>query len=196
VKGYLLLALLSATCAAQADDLKMIAVHFPQNNRTPSTIQFFCTQRYDRAECLKDATVLRQAILPYPVQLLSKWSFVLVPADEWKALVRSQGGDPVSPACSILEQRATLLDSSLFVGSAARNKELLQRFDMIGPALVNLAITHEMGHALCQEKNECRADNYGKELREGKIPVCGTVNKPASAVKSMTPAAVSTSTPQ
>ena len=69
----------------------------------------------------------------YPVQLLGTWSFVLVPADDWKALVRGQGGDAVSPAFSMLDQRMTLLDSSLFVGSASRNKELLERFNMIGP---------------------------------------------------------------
>ena len=37
---------------------------------------------------------------------------------------------------------------------------------------MNLAITHEMGHGICQEKDERRADDYGKELREGKVPDC------------------------
>ena len=40
----------------------------------------------------------------------------------------------------------------------------------MGPALVELAITHEMGHGLCQEKDERRADDYGKELRAGYVP--------------------------
>ena len=90
----------------------------------------------------------------------------------WKGLVRSQGGDPVSPAFSMLEQRVTLMDGGLFTGSASRNKELLERFGMTGPNLLNLAITHEMGHAICQEKDERRADDYGRELRDGKIPDC------------------------
>jgi hypothetical protein len=170
----LLLAVLFAACAAQTQTQtwKMMTVRFPPNGLTPDTLQFSCRQVYDRTECVKDATALRQAMAAYPVQPLEQWSFVLVPADDWKTMVRSQGGDPVSPAFSILDQRATLLDSSLFVGSATRNKELLDRFGMIGPALLDLAITHEMGHALCQEKNERRADDYGKELREGKIPGC------------------------
>ena len=151
----------------------MISVRFPANGSTPNSVQFLCSQKYDRTECVKDAAALRQAMAPYPVQLLEQWSFVLVPADDWKALVRSQGGDPVSPAFSMLEQRATLMDSSLFVGSATRNKELLERFGMIGAALVDLAITHEIGHGICQEKNERRADDYGKELRAGKTPDCG-----------------------
>ena len=101
-------------------------------------------------------------------QLLGAWSFVLIPADDWKALVRGQGGDPVSPAFSLLDQRMTLLDSSLFVAAAGRNKELLVRFGVVGPALVDLAVTHEMGHGICHEKNERRADDYGRALRQGK----------------------------
>jgi hypothetical protein len=115
---------------------------------------------------------------------------VLVPSDDWKSLVRGQGGDPVSPAFSMLEQRVTLLDASLFVASANRNKELLQRFSVIGPALVDLAVTHEMGHGICQEKDERRADDYGKELRDGKTPDCSKTPgwKPANGVVSVSSA--------
>jgi hypothetical protein len=105
--------------------------------------------------------------------LLGSWSFVLVPPDDWKALVRGHGGEPMSPAFSMLDLRVTLLDASLFAGTAGRNKELLQRFGMMEPDLLNLAITHEMRHALCSEKDERRADDYGKELREGEVPDCG-----------------------
>lgn len=173
MKTNVLIAVLFAACAAQTQNLKMIAVRFPANGSTPTTIQFLCTQTYDRTQCVKDATALRRAMSPYPTQILGTWSFVVVPADDWKALVRGQSGDPVSPAFSMLDQRVTLLDSSLFVASASRNKELLQRFDRIGLALLDLAVTHEIGHAICQEKNERRADDYGKELRDGKVPDCG-----------------------
>jgi hypothetical protein len=188
-KGVLLVVLLAA-CAAQTQNLKMIAVHFPVNSSTPSTIQFLCSQKYDKTECVKDATALRQAIVPYPLQLLGAWSFVLVPADDWKTLVRGQGGDPVSPAFSILDQRVTLLDASLFSGSASRNKELMQRFSLMGPPLVELALTHEMGHSICQEKDERRADNYGKDVREGKVPDCSKTPgwKPTGGVVSVSSA--------
>jgi len=43
---------------------------------------------------------------------------------------------------------------------------------MIGPTLVILAITHEMGHSICQDRDERRADDYGKELRDGRLPDC------------------------
>jgi hypothetical protein len=172
MKKSVLIAILFAACAAETQNLKMIAVRFPANGSTPNTIQFLCSQKYDRTVCVKDATALRQAMMSYPVQLLGQWSFVLVPADDWKPLVRGQGGDPVSPAFSMLEQRVTLLDASLFAGTAGRDKELMERFSAMGPALVDLAITHEMGHAICHEKRERQADDYGKELRDGKVPDC------------------------
>jgi hypothetical protein len=65
----------------------------------------------------------------------------------------------------------------LFSGAATRNKELSDHFGKIGPALLDLAITHEMGHGICQEENERCADDYGKELREGKTPGCGTAQR-------------------
>ena len=172
MKTSVLIAVLFAACAAQTRNLKMIAVRFSANGSTPNSIQFLCAQKYDRAKCVKDATALRQAIAPYALQLVGAWSFVLVPAEDWKALLRGQGGDPVSPAFTMLDQRVTLLDESLFVASATRNKELVQRFGVMGPALVDLAITHEMGHGICQEKRERDADNHGKEMRAGKVPSC------------------------
>ena len=172
MKTSLLIAVLFAASAAQTQTLKMISVHFPANGQTPNAIQFLCSQTYNRAECVKDATALRQAILAYPTRLLGTWTFVLVPADDWKTLVRGQGGDSVSPALSMLDQRLTLLDGSLFVASASRNKELLQRFGKLGAALVDLAVTHEMGHGICQETDERRADDYGNELRGGMTPDC------------------------
>ena len=85
----------------------------------------------------------------------------------------------------------TLLDSSLFSASAPRNKELLERFGLIGAALIDLAVTHEMGHGICQDNDERRADDYGHELRNGKIPDCNRTpgRKPSSLAKSVAVAA-------
>jgi hypothetical protein len=32
--------------------------------------------------------------------------------------------------------------------------------------LLTLAVTHELGHSLCNERNERKADAYGQMLRE------------------------------
>jgi len=66
------------------------------------------------------------------------------------------------------------MDRSLFARSANREPELEKWPGRpAGPALVDIGATHELGQALCQEKNERLANEYGKELREGKIPHCG-----------------------
>jgi hypothetical protein len=126
VKSSVLIAVLVAACAAQTQTLKIVSIHPDGTVPIHKGIQFFCTQNYDRQSCLQDATALRQALAPYPLEQLGSWSFVLVPADDWKALVRSLGGDPVSPAFSVLERRTTVMDRSLFSASASRSKELLQ----------------------------------------------------------------------
>ena len=116
-------------------------------------------------------------------------AFFCAGMDDWKALVRSQGGDPVSPAFSLLDQRVTLLDGSLFLASAVRNQELMQRFGPTGQSLLDLAVTHEMGHGICQDKDERRADDDGYELRDGKIPDCSKTpgRKQSSLATSIAP---------
>jgi hypothetical protein len=172
VKTNVLIAVLFAACAAQTQTLKIITVHPDGTVPVPKGIQFLCTQNYDQQSCLHDASVLRQALAPYPLEQLGSWSFVLVPADDWKNLVRSLGGDPVSPAFSPIDQHTTVMDQSLFSGSANRTKDFLRVYRLSGQPLLDLAVTHEMGHGICQEKDERRADEYGRQLRGGKTPDC------------------------
>ena len=51
--------------------------------------------------------------------------------------------------------------------------ELLLMFGVIGDALLDLAVTHELGHAICHDQDERRADDYGRGLREKKPVACG-----------------------
>lgn len=127
MKLVVLVVVLFAACVAQTQNLKFSSVSFAPDGLTPATIHFFCSQDYDKAECLKDVAALR----------------------------------------------ATVLDHSLFSASVDRRVELMKWSGLpSAPALVDLAITHEMGHAICREKNERKADDYGRELREGKVPDC------------------------
>lgn len=169
--SLLMVVLLAAT--SHAEDPKFYRVAVTGDIPIPATIHFFCSQGYDPEECLRDTTALRKALAPYPLQLLGEWSFYLVLTPNWKSLALSHGGPAVSPAFSLLLGRATVMDRSLFSGSADRNVELEKWSGMpVGPAFVDFAITHELGHAICQEKNERLANEYGKELRQGKIPRC------------------------
>jgi hypothetical protein len=197
MKTSFLIAVLLAASAAQTQNLRIVPVQLYTTVPMPKTIQFLCTLDYNHQQCVENAKTLRQALAPYPLARLGAWSFVLVPADDWKALVRGQGGDPVSPAFSILEQRVTILDRSLFVATASRNKELLQRFGMIAAALLDLAVTHEMGHGICQDKDERRADDYGKELRDGRVLDCSkTPGRKLTNVTKIVAVAAPTGTPQ
>ena len=130
MKSKLLIAVLFTASAAQTQTqtLKVVPVHLDESVAAPKTIQFFCSQDYNRRGCLKDAITLRQVLVAYPLRQLGEWSFVLVANDDWRTLVRSMGGIPESPAFSAIDQRLTLLDRSLFYPSPARSAELLQMF--------------------------------------------------------------------
>jgi len=39
-------------------------------------------------------------------------------------------------------------------------------------ALLALAVKHELGHGICQERDKLRADDYGRELRETRSVDC------------------------
>ena len=172
MKLSLLIAILSAACAAQTQTLRVVPVHLDATVSIPKTIQFFCTQNYDRHACVNDSLALRHALASYPLERLGTWSFVLVPADDWSSIVGGLRGNPVSPAFSIIEQGTTVIEGSLFSATPSRNKELLLMFGVIGNVLLDLAVTHELGHAICQDQDERRADDYGRGLREKKPVNC------------------------
>ena len=172
MKSSLLIAILSAACAAQTETLSVVPVHLDATVSIPKAIQFFCTKDYDRQDCLKDSIALRHALAPYPLNRLGAWSFVLAPSYGWKNLVHSLGGNPKSPAFSIIEQHTTVLERSLFSATPSRSKDLLLAFGVIGSSLLDLAVTHELGHGICQEMDERRADDHRRELRQTKTVDC------------------------
>jgi hypothetical protein len=173
MKPSLLIAVLFAACAAQTQTLRVVAVHLEGTGQTTKTVQFFCTQDYNRGECLQHALELRRALLTYPLERLGVWSFVLVPSYKWKDLVRALGGYTYSPAFTIFDQRTTVMESSLFSATATRSAEFLHVFGVTGEALLKLAVRHELGHSVCHDQHERKADDYGRALREGNIPDCG-----------------------
>src|SRR6185312_12575130 len=94
MKPSLLIAVLFAACAAQTQTLRVVAVHLEGTDHTTKTVQFFCTQDYNRGECLQHALELRRELMTYPVERLGKWSFALVPSYKWKDLVRASADIP------------------------------------------------------------------------------------------------------
>ena len=69
------------------------------------------------------------------------------------------------------------MESSLFSATATRSAEFLHVFGVTGEALLKLAVSHELGHSVCHDQDERKADDYGRALREGNIPDCGRTPK-------------------
>jgi hypothetical protein len=139
---------------------------------------------------------LRKALAPYPLELLGEWSFYLVLAPEWKPIALSDGGPAVSPAFTLLLGHSTVMDRSLWCGSADRTIQLEKWSGMpAGPAFVDFALTHELGHGICQVKNERLANELWKatagredpalqELRGAGFRAGAEINQPVRTAKS------------
>jgi len=157
---------------SHAQSLRVLPAKVHDNVQISKQVEFYCTRNYPRADCEKDVLTLRRELATYQLNQLGPWVIVLVQRDIWKGLVRSLGGYGVSPAFTILERQTTIFDQALFSAFATRRVELLQMFDKSGDALLRLAVSHELGHVLCGEPGERRADDYGHDLRDGKSLTC------------------------
>ena len=177
MKPSLLIAVLFAACAAQTQTLRVVPVHLEGAGQTIKSVQFFCTPDYNRDECRQHALELQRVLMTYPLERLGMWSFALVPSYKWKDLVRTLGGSTASPAFTVFDLRTTVMESSLFSATATRSLEFLNLFGASGEALLELAVNHELGHCICRDHNERKADDYGHQLREGKMPDCGRTPK-------------------
>ena len=145
---------------------------------TWGTQTFLCENGFPVADCKSDFAILRSHLQAYPTAQLGGWTWVLVQSNHWRDLGRNLGLDPASPAYTAIENRLTLIDESMLVQrDANRNAELIRKFDLPLSKLIDLAVTHEMGHALCGFKDEYKADAVGKRLREGELPYCSVPGK-------------------
>lgn len=160
---------LSVTMPCWPQSLK-VAPAPVRNGSLPAQIRIYCANNYTAEKCAAHAGMLADELSKYPVSQLKQWSFAVVPADQWKQLVVTMKGNPDSPAFTVLENRTTLFESALFEPVASRTAVLFKAFSAQGPELLDLAVTHELGHALCKDRNERHADETGRLLR-AKVPV-------------------------
>jgi len=117
--------------------------------------------------------VLRKAVANYPVAQLGNWTWILVRSEDWKAILLPRGLDPDSPAFTFCPKRETFIEEALVTKVPARGRELLLKWNMGMRDLLDFAITYELGHALCNDKDESNANRVGQLLRGGKAPTCG-----------------------
>jgi hypothetical protein len=138
----------------------------------PARQHFVCNTGYSVQECHEQMAVLRLLLDNYRAGRLGDWTWILIKSDDWKALQRPHRMDPDSPAFTVLDRRETFFDEALVSPVSTRRIELIRQWSMGMDDLLKLAVTHELGHALCNEKNEKQADAYGEELRKGITPNC------------------------
>ena len=170
--GVALTVLAMPALRAQTGRLSIVPVQMRTNSDFPKAIQFFCAKNYEGERCKRDALALQKELARYPVERLGPWVFVLVPSGDWKELVGGKVSDPKSPAITTLENRTTIFEGALFLPSGSRSLELVRRLNVPLDAMLQLAVSHELGHALCHEKNEHRASANGYSLRQGRLPDC------------------------
>jgi hypothetical protein len=143
-----------------------------------SSQEFRCHTGYSRAQCQNDIVELKKVLAHYPIEGLGHWTWVLVRSRDWKPISQMLRLNPDNPAFTALEPRETFLEEALFVHDPLRTAELMEEWQRSMPKLLELAVTHELGHAFCEEPNEAAADHFGEELRKGQLVRCRVSTEP------------------
>jgi hypothetical protein len=160
---------------AQTTSIKILPIELPNRPASLShAISFSCTTDYDPSQCLTSAALLAKVLERYPTERMGQWTFVLAGSARWRQTVKELGGDTESPAFSELIARVTVLKDELFETADSRQAMVARRFGLPPGSILDYAVTHEMGHAICGEYQENLADKYGLDLRRGIAPTCAT----------------------
>jgi len=134
--------------------------------------KFVCNTGYSQTKCDEQVVILRKALANYPVAQLGNWTWILVRSEDWKAILHSRSLDPDSPAFTYYPKRETFFDEALVTRVPVRSPELLLKWNMDREGLLDLAIRHELGHALCNEPDERNAERVAKLLEQRKPVSC------------------------
>lgn len=137
--------------------------------------KFHCHTGYTLSECQQQLAVLRRVLAHCGGEALGPWTWVLVRSEDWKPLLQRIGTRLDTPAFSSLSQRETFLEGALFGPEPLRAAELAREFQVPIDQLLELAVAHEMGHAICHGGDEGLANRVGQQLREARAPECNGV---------------------
>jgi hypothetical protein len=145
---------------------------------TLSSQEFHCHTGYPLPQCQKDILELKKILAHYPIEGLGQWTWVLVRSQDWKPISKMLRLNPDSPAFTAIEPRETFLEEALFLHDPLRIAELMAEWQRSMPKLLELAVTHELGHAFCEEPNEVAANHFSEELRKGRTVRCRISTEP------------------
>jgi hypothetical protein len=133
---------------------------------------FFCNTGYALDTCREQIATLKTVVAKYPTETLGQWTWVLVRSQDWKAQSRTLGINPDSPAFTCLETRTTFIEEALVAKVPGRASELIARWHMGMTDLLNTAVEHEMGHALCHSLDERKANSVAGILEQKRPLSC------------------------
>jgi hypothetical protein len=159
------------------------AISTVDSNRTGRTQQFVCTVGITLEKCREDVSVLKKVLANYPSAELGRWKWVLVRSESWKLLLLGRGFNSGVPALTALDARTTFFEEALFAGPTGRVSELMDIWHIDRNGLLDLAVRHELGHALCGEENEWQADRVAHLLERKQAVICkGTRKRNRSSI--------------
>jgi hypothetical protein len=134
---------------------------------------FVCNIGYTLQQCHEAMDVLRKVLAKYPTADLGEWTWILVRSEDWGHILQDRGLSPNrSPAFSILPHRETFLEGALVTKASIRGVQLSCIWRLAVEDLLDFAVRHELGHALCNDRNEAKADRIAAMLQEKKPISC------------------------
>jgi hypothetical protein len=140
--------------------------------------KFVCNTGYKQKECDDEMAVLRKTLANYRASDLGEWTWVLVRSENWKQVLLARGLDPGVPALTVLDLRTTFFEEALVAGPTGRVSELMDIWHLGRQSLLDLAIRHELGHALCNNVSEGNAKRVANLLEEKKTITCQAMAGP------------------
>jgi hypothetical protein len=139
--------------------------------------KFICNVGYSPEECHRQFAILRPALARFHTEAVGDWSWILVRSCDWKELAQRMGGNPDSPAFSVLEARVTVFEEALVEPIPQRRAELMKIWHMRIDDLLDEAVTHELGHVLCRDTSEARAERRAQAMQHGEKVACMLPNE-------------------
>ena len=94
--------------------------------------------------------------------------------------------DRRSPAFTAIEARETFLEEALFLPTSARRAvDLVRNFRAPLDQLLTLAVSHELGHAICDGGDEAIANRVSDQLRNGEKIDCSETRNSLTPIEEL-----------
>lgn len=139
--------------------------------------KFICNTGYTSERCDREMSILRPILKKFHADELGAWTWGLVRSEDWGPLLNRLGADHDSPALTFLGDKTTVFEEALLEPLPARRAELLKTWQMPLDQLLIEAVSHEIGHSMCNDPDEERAERRARALQRGERPTCEDVRR-------------------